>query len=183
MNLHRVCLRRRAFALLLILYGSTLFAQFETATLTGFVTDGSGGVVANGTVRLSNAATNLELMAITDTEGRYTFTALRPGIYQLTAWLPGFKQFVSSGLTLQVNQSARVDVQLSVGDVSERIQVMATAPMLETETAARGAVIDQMKIVELPLNGRDYNQLALLSRECWLPRRGCRVSASKARST
>ena len=163
MNLHRVCLRRRAFALLFILYCSTLVAQFETATLTGFVSDGSGGIVANGTVRLSNAATNLELMAITDTEGRYTFTALRPGIYQLTALAPGFKQFVSSGLTLQVNQSARVDVQLSVGDVSERIQVMATAPMLETETAARGAVIDQMKIIELPLNGRDYNQLALLS--------------------
>jgi hypothetical protein len=155
---HRVCA-----STLILLFSPSLYGQFETATLTGVVSDPSGGMVANGAVKLANEATNSETTTVTDVDGRYSFTALRPGTYQLTVSSPGFKQTVSSGLVLQVNQAARVDVQLSVGEVSERIQVTAAAPMLETETSARGAVIDQTKIVELPLNGRDYNQLALLS--------------------
>src|SRR5262249_14105875 len=75
----------------------------------------------------------------------------------------GFKQQVSSGVTLQVNQAARLDISLSVGDVAEQVTVSEEAPLLETESSARGAVIDGRKIVGLPLNGRDYNQLATLS--------------------
>ncbi|HYO81037.1 MAG TPA: TonB-dependent receptor [Bryobacteraceae bacterium] len=146
-----------------ILSACLLQAQFETATLTGVVLDPAGGLVPNATVKVSNVATNVEATALSDADGRYTFGALRPGSYQLTATAPGFKQYSSSGLVLQVAQSARVDVQLSVGAVSERVEVTAVTPVLETETAARGAVIDQTKIVGLPLNGRDYNQLALLS--------------------
>jgi hypothetical protein len=146
-----------------LLLASALFAQFETATLTGVVSDPAGALVPRVTVRLMNQATNVETATLTDNEGRYTFTALRPGTYRLTASAPGFRQYTSSGLILQVNQAARVDIQLTVGDVTERVQVTAAAPVLETETSARGAVIDQTKIVELPLNGRDYNQLALLS--------------------
>ena len=70
---------------------------------------------------------------------------------------------MSSGLVLQVNQAGRLDLQLQVGEVSEQITVIAESSTLETETASRGAVIDHTKMVELPLNGRDYNQLALLS--------------------
>jgi hypothetical protein len=76
---------------------------------------------------------------------------------------PGFKQFVSNGVVLQVNQAARLDIELTVGAVTEQVTVIAEAPILDTESASRGAVIDQAKIVELPLNGRDYNQLALLT--------------------
>ena len=139
------------------------FGQFETATLTGVVSDPAGAVVSNVSVKVANRATNVEAAVLTDEEGRYSFTALRPGTYNLTVSAPGFKQYLSSDLILQVNQSARVDVQLTVGQVSERVEVSAFTPMLETETSGRGAVIDQTKIVELPLNGRDYNQLALLS--------------------
>lgn len=152
----------RHFALVL-LSSSIVHAQFETGTLTGAVTDAAGGLVPKASVRLLNEATNSELTTVSDQDGRYTFSAVRPGNYRLSVSATGFKQHVSTGLVLQVNQAARVDVQLAVGAVSEQIEVTAAAPMLETETSARGAVIDQRKIVELPLNGRDYNQLALLS--------------------
>ncbi len=151
-------------ALVLLCFASfSLRAQFETATLTGVVSDPAGAVIANAAIKVLNEATNTEVAATTDENGRFTVAGLRPGTYQLSASAPGFKQFVSTGLVLQVNQSARLDVQLTVGEVSERVQVTSEAPMLETESASRGAVIDQTKIVELPLNGRDYNQLALLS--------------------
>jgi hypothetical protein len=152
-----------AVVLFLIAAVPALYAQFETATLTGVVSDPTGGLIAQATVRLLNEATNIEVSTTTDGEGRYSFVALRPGSYRISVSAPGFKQYVSSGLVLQVNQAGRVDVSLSVGEVSESIEVTAATPILETETAARGAVIDQTKIVELPLNGRDYNQLALLS--------------------
>lgn len=156
--------RLRRFACAALLFGSSLLrAQFESATLTGSVTDPTGAAIAGATAVLVNEATNLELSTQTDSEGRYTFGALRPGSYRLKVSAPGFKQYLSSGLVLQVNQAARVDVQLSVGEVTEQVEVTAASPVLETESSARGAVIDRTKIIELPLNGRDYNQLALLS--------------------
>ena len=88
---------------------------------------------------------------------------LRPAIYTVTAEHTGFKKFVNAGLTLQVNQAARLDIALAVGDVTEQVTVSEEASILETETSGRGAVIDSRKIVELPLNGRDYNLLAQLS--------------------
>jgi carboxypeptidase family protein/TonB-dependent receptor-like protein len=138
-------------------------AQFETATLTGTVTDAAGAVVPNANVKAINEATNVEATAVANGEGRYLFPNLRPGTYRVVATAQGFKQAVSNGVELQVNQAARLDIQLTVGAVTEQVNVTAEAPILETESASRGAVIDQTKMVELPLNGRDYNQLALLS--------------------
>jgi hypothetical protein len=148
---------------LLALAPTLLRAQFESATLTGTVVDPQGAAIPKATVKLTNEATNTETTTLSDDEGRYIFPGLRPGTYRITASSPGFKQFVSSGLTLQVNQAAKLDVQLSIGAVTEEVRVTTAAPVLETESASRGAVIDQTKIIELPLNGRDYNQLALLS--------------------
>lgn len=139
------------------------YGQFETATLTGIVTDASGGGVPNASVKAVNEATNVEASTATNTEGRYVFAGLRPGSYRFTVAAAGFKQFASAGLQLQVNQAARLDVHLSVGAVTEEVLVTAEAPVLESESSNRGSVIDQQKMVELPLNGRDYNQLALLS--------------------
>ena len=147
----------------LALFALPLCAQFDSATLTGVVTDPGSAVVTGASVKATNEDTNIEASATTSAEGRFLFASLRPGTYRLTAASKGFKQFVSQGLVLQVNQSARVDIQLTVGDVAEQVTVSAEAPVLETETSSRGAVIDHTKMVELPLNGRDYNQLALLS--------------------
>jgi len=148
------------FSLFLV---TVALAQFDSATLTGIVTDPAGSLVPNATVRAVNEATNTEASAITNTEGRYVFPSLRPGSYRVVTSAQGFKQFVSSGVVLQVNQAGRLDVQLTVGAITEQVSVTGEAPVLDTESASRGAVIDRTKMVELPLNGRDYNQLALLS--------------------
>ena len=138
-------------------------AQFDSATLTGVVTDPAGAVVPGAAVKAVNEATNVEASTVSNGEGRFLFPNLKPGSYRVIVSAQGFKQSVSSGVVLQVNQAARLDMQLTVGSVSEEVNVTSVAPVLETESASRGAVIDQTKMVELPLNGRDYNQLALLS--------------------
>jgi hypothetical protein len=160
-NLRRIAMRLAMLAV--ALNGILVFGQFETATLTGVVTDSAGAVVPSATVKAINEATNIEATVTSNHEGRYLFPNLRPGSYKVTASVQGFKQFVSSGMILQVNQAARLDIQLTVGDITEQINVTGEAPVLETESASRGSVIDRTKIIELPLNGRDYNQLALLS--------------------
>ena len=139
------------------------FAQQEAATITGEVRDPSGAVVPGATVTVTNVGTNISVTTVTNDRGSYTVPSLRPGDYSVTAEAPGFAKTVRSGVTLQVAQVARVDVTLQAGQVSETVQVTGASPLLETQTSSRGSVIDQRKIVELPLNGRDYNQLALLS--------------------
>jgi hypothetical protein len=157
-------LRRLGLIILVLLtFGGFLFAQSEVATLTGVVTDASGGVLTNVQVTVTNTGTNLSKAATTNETGRYFLPGLKPGVYSVTAALAGFKKYVNSSVTLQVNQTARLDLSLEVGEISQELTVSAEAPLLETETSSRGAVIDGRKIVELPLNGRDYNQLALLS--------------------
>jgi len=140
-----------------------IMAQTELATLTGTVADTSEGLLANVEVTATNNGTNISTTTTTTENGRYFILSLKPGVYTVTASLVGFKKYVNSGVTLQVNQTARLDITLNVGEVSQEVTVSAEAPLLESETSSRGAVIDGRKIVELPLNGRDYNQLALLS--------------------
>ncbi len=158
--------RRLPFILLLALLcacPATLLAQQETATITGEVRDASGALVPKAAITITNVETNISFKTETSELGSYTVPNLRPGVYSLTVEKQGFNKTLRSGLTLQVNQTARVDIALQTGNVSEVIEVSGGAPLLETETSSRGAVIDQKKIVDLPLNGRDYNQLALLS--------------------
>ncbi|HEY7179880.1 MAG TPA: TonB-dependent receptor, partial [Blastocatellia bacterium] len=139
------------------------FAQQETATITGEVRDANGSVVPKATVSVTNAETNVSVRSETNDQGLYTVPSLKPGPYSITVEKSGFKKSVRGGVTLQVNQVARLDVTLQVGDMTTAVEIIEAATLLETETSSRGAVIDQKKIVDLPLNGRDYNQLALLS--------------------
>jgi hypothetical protein len=158
-------MRMRLILAGLLVVASTLTAsaQQETATITGIVTDASGAVVPGAAVTVTNVGTGIAVRAETNDQGAYTVPSLRPGEYTITVEAAGFTRTLRSGIALQVAQVARIDVGLAAGQIAETIEVSGGAPLLETQTSSRGSVIDQRKIVELPLNGRDYNQLALLS--------------------
>src|SRR5262245_58210533 len=154
------------FILLLALlcsFPTTLLAQQETATITGAVTDANGGAVPKAAITVTNIGTNISVHSETNEQGSYTVPNLRPGDYTVTVEKQGFSKTIRSGLTLQVNQVTRVDITMKITNVQETVEISGGAPLLETETSSRGAVIDQTKIGALRFNGCDYNQLALLS--------------------
>jgi carboxypeptidase family protein/TonB-dependent receptor-like protein len=160
-------LRRRALRTLLAVWLCALpaaaLAQQETATIAGTVTDATGAVVPHAVVIVTNVQTGISVRTEATEAGTYLVPSLRPGDYSISAESKGFQKTVRTGVTLQVAQVARIDVTLQTGAVTEAVEVVAATPLLDTLTSSRGSVIDQKKIVELPLNGRDYNQLALLS--------------------
>ncbi|GAB4367680.1 MAG: hypothetical protein OHK0021_11050 [Bryobacter sp.] len=137
------------------LCSAALFAQEFRATITGRALDSSGAVVPNVTVRAINVASNETSTAVTDSSGVYTIPFLRPGQYTLTATSDGFKTFNRTNITLVVGQQAGIDVTLEVGAVTESVSVEANAAILETQTASRSGIIDNQRVVELPLNARN----------------------------
>jgi hypothetical protein len=159
--------RRFGFRTLLAVWLCALpaasFAQQETATIAGTVTDATGAVVPRALVIVTNVQTGITVKTEATDAGTYVVPSLRPGDYSISAESKGFQRTVRTGVTLQVAQVARIDVTLQTGAVTEAVEVVGATPLLDTVTSSRGSVIDQKKIVELPLNGRDYNQLALLS--------------------
>jgi Carboxypeptidase regulatory-like domain/TonB dependent receptor len=138
------------------------FAQETTATLLGTITDPSGAVLPNVAVRATNLATNQSRDSKTDTSGSFSIPFLPAGDYTVTATLAGFESQKIDRITLQVQQAARVDFRLRVGDVNQSVEVSAGVVALQTENATVGTVIDSGKIVDLPLNGRNFIQLAQL---------------------
>ena len=146
-----------------LLVASTAHAQITTADLVGTVRDTTGGVVPGATVTLTNDATGTSRSAITADGGTYIFTALLPGNYTIAVEIPGFRKVERSGVELQVNQRAQIDIQLEVGNVSETVQIVGTAPLLETQSSVLGTVIDEQQVQDLPLNGRNFVQLATLA--------------------
>jgi hypothetical protein len=152
------------FCLSLALSGTgSLEAQMVNATLTGFVHDSSGAAVAAATIVVTNQGTNLTRRTTTDGTGAYTVPALPPGEYRLEVEQPGFKKQVMPGIVLQVAQEARVDVALELGQVSESVTVSAAAPLINSENPMIGGVVTQERIADLPLNGRNFMQLSLLT--------------------
>jgi hypothetical protein len=149
-------------AFLLAIHG--LYAQQTAATLVGSVADSSGAVVAEVLVRATNLATNVSRESKTDSSGNYNLPFLPAGDYNVTASITGFQTQTVDRLTLQVQQTARMDFKLTLGSINEKVTVAASADILQTENATVGTVIDSAKIVQLPLNGRNFIQLAQLAR-------------------
>ena len=112
---------------------------------------------------VTNLATNIARTAVTDSEGNYVITPLDPGTYSVAAEVPGFQKAVREGLVLTVGQSARVELSLNLGSLSTEVQVVAEVPLLNTESATLSQVITNEQIVDLPLNGRGFHELARLT--------------------
>ena len=158
--------RHVMFALWLAIAGGWLlpaaaFAQ-ATGTISGTVTDESGAVMPGVTVEVTHTATNQTRTAVTGTEGFYTVPLLQPGPYTITAALQGFRTAVREGVRVVVQGTSRVDIKMSVGQLEESVRVTADASLVDTSSASLGTVIDEKKIVELPLNGRNFTQLGTL---------------------
>ena len=142
---------------------ASAFGQGSTAELSGTVTDESGAAVPHAKVTLTRADTGILQPTTGDGNGEYHFTLLKPGIYSISAEAPGFKKTIQTNLELQVDQSAEVNLKLSVGSLNEAVEVTAAAPLLESETSSLGTVIDTKLVQDLPLNGRNFVQLATLT--------------------
>jgi hypothetical protein len=138
-------------------------AQYETASVLGTVNDPSGAVVAGVKITLENVRTGVKQSANTDAEGGYAFINQRIGEYRVVAEAQGFKPASSDTFTLTVNARQRVNLVLQVGDVTQAISVTGAAEALETDSSDRGQVVQRAAIVNLPLNGRAYADLALLT--------------------
>jgi len=166
---NRALLRRSiisAIAGFLAFSGATVqyvVAQTTTATITGTVTDSSGAVVADTDIQLRNVGTAATRSVKTDTSGRYTTPDLQPGEYEAEASKVGFSKELRQGILLTVGSNSVVDFSLKVGQQAETVTVAAETTQVETTSAAISNLVTQQQVADLPLNGRNFQQLMLLS--------------------
>jgi len=160
----RNLLRYLRFELVLVIFLSAwaVSGQTYTATVTGTITDPNGQPVPNVKVTATNKATNIATTAQSGESGNFTIPFLPPGQYDISAESSGFKRTVQNDITLEVNQTARLDMRLSVGEVTEQVVIQDAPPVLQSENANVGQVITGRTTENLPLNGRSFQQLTLL---------------------
>jgi hypothetical protein len=156
-------MRFALLGVLLFLAPLSLLAQFETAEVLGTVRDNSDAVVAGVQVTLTNQETNIETKTVTDAAGNYSFFNVKVGTYTVTMEHAGFTKFTTKDVLVEVNARQRVDAKLSIGQVTDSVTVNGAAEVLSTDTSEYSQIISTQQIAELPLNGRDYANLALLS--------------------
>ncbi len=146
-----------------LLLSSALYAQFETAEVLGTVHDPSGQAVSNASVTLLNQGTGIEAKTTTDDSGDYDFPNVKVGKYTVTVEAPGFSKVSAADIDVAVEARQRVDLSLQVGEVSQSVNVTDVASILDTDTSEHSQVIGTQQVVDLPLNGRQYSELALLA--------------------
>jgi len=149
--------------LLFLTSATSLAAQSITGSITGVVIDASGGVIPDARVTVNHKATNALSSATTDSSGNYTVPLLPQGEYRMEVSAAGFKRHVLEGIILQVQQTARIDVKMTVGEVAESVTVTADIAGLETENATLSKVVDNRSITNLPLNTRNVYSLVFLT--------------------
>ncbi|PYS34412.1 MAG: hypothetical protein DMG14_29545, partial [Acidobacteria bacterium] len=148
--------------LILILSCSSVWAQ-NTAQINGSVKDQTGAILPGVEVTATQTETGVTRSAVTDETGTYLLPNLPIGPYRLQAMLPGFRTHVQSGIVLQVAANPAVNIVLEVGQVADQIEVQANAALVETRSTGIGQVIDNTRVLELPLNGRQAIELIVLS--------------------
>ncbi|MBS1823442.1 MAG: TonB-dependent receptor [Acidobacteria bacterium] len=146
----------------LALSGVPALAQFESASVLGYVRDASGAAVPGANVTLTNMGTGIKQVKQTDGEGKYEFPSVQIGNYQVLAEAQGFDKARTETFNVQTNARQRVDVSLKAGSVSSEVTVTSAAQLLDTETSSRSTVIGTKQVEDLPLNGRSYADLVLL---------------------
>ncbi|MDP3720294.1 MAG: carboxypeptidase regulatory-like domain-containing protein [Acidobacteriota bacterium] len=157
-------MRHALLALLTVLaMASPAWAQFETATVVGTARDSTGAVVPGAKVTLTNTATGVAAERTSDANGNYEFFTVRIGSYILTAEKPGFSIALVDNIQVTVGARQRVDLNMAVGQLTETVEVSARAVLLQTDSSDRSQVISAEQTKALPLNGREYSALALLS--------------------
>src|SRR5262245_52305673 len=149
--------------LLSFLCCSTLVSQTVSGLISGTVKDSSGAFLPGVEIKVTQTATGAVRTVISNETGSYVIANLPVGPYRLEATLPGFSTYVQQGIVLQVNSNPAIHITLQVGAVTETVDVRADAAMVETQTTSIGQIIDNQRVVELPLNGRDVTQLIALS--------------------
>src|SRR3989449_3992172 len=155
---------RRFWSMLCFVLLSVLPAVAQTqAGISGVIHDPSGAVIPGVTITVTNPATNFSRSSVSNEAGVYNFPALQPGRFNIKVELPGFRTITQNDIELQVQQSARMDFTLQVGDVSQTVEVSGAAALIATENATVGTVIENQRIVDMPLNGRNFLQLVALS--------------------
>ena len=167
-------------SVLLVLSFAGAYAQQTTGTISGTVSDETGGVLPGVDVMAQNTETGATRTAISDDEGRYRLSQLAPGTYQLRAELAGFRTALLQGLTLNMAQEAVVGVTLRVGEITEEVVVSAEVALIDTTSANVGNLVDNQTISDLPLNGRDFMQLAALQEGIVSPASGTRSRTGDA---
>src|SRR5687767_13043848 len=142
---------------------STLAWAQATAQISGTATDQSGAVLPGVEITATQTDTGISRNTITNETGSYVLPNLAVGPYRLEAGLPGFRTYVQSGIVLQVNSNPVLNVILEVGQVTEQVEVQANAALVETRSSTLGSVIENQRILELPLNGRNVTDLIVLA--------------------
>lgn len=180
----------------LLLTAATIFiftvhaSAQTTARLSGIVTDASGAVLPGAQVTVANTNTGISRTMTTDDKGRFVAAQLAPGPYQITATMAGFEKLLRTGITLEIGQEAELSLAMKVGAVSEQVTVTGEAPLVNTSGSAVAGTVEEKRILELPLNGRDFTQLALVQPGMYLARKsdtvgtkgfGTRISVAGSR--
>src|SRR5206468_6494078 len=159
-----ISVRASVFAAAVFLsFGATMIWAQATAQISGSVKDQTGAVLPGVEVTATQTATGAKRSAVTDETGSYILQNLPIGPYTFEAALPGFKTYVQSGIVLQVGTTPTVNAVLEVGQVSDQVEVQADAALVEARSSGVGNVIDNQRVLELPLNGRNPTELIFLA--------------------
>jgi len=156
-------IQKHLLAVVLILLSSSAWAQDPRGTVLGRVTDPSGGVIPGVDIRVTNAETGVAVAGTTNERGNFNIPFLLPATYTVTAEIGGFKKYVREGIQVRVSETVELNIQMEVGTITETLSVTAETPVLDTSGASLGQVVDEKRILELPLFAGNPVELTMLT--------------------